>query len=70
MAIANTRHAKELGQSVTAAGDRERRDDPGQSPFGLRRCARPLQLLGLMLVLAGCTTVGPDFATPAASVPQ
>jgi len=68
MTTADTHRAALPHDSVQAASDPELRRAPGACAAGWRHCIRAVQWISLMLVLAGCTMVGPDFVKPKASV--
>ena len=57
-----------LNRPVLDSGDSDPRSAPGAPAPGWRHGLRLVQWICLMLVLAGCTTVGPDFVQPEAPV--
>ena len=57
-----------LTRSVPASRGPNPRGAPGAPAPGWRHRLRSVQWICLMLVLAGCTTVGPDFVKPEAPV--
>ena len=68
MTTADTHRAALPHDSVQAASDPELRRTPGACAAGWRHRIRTVQWIGLMLVLPGCTMVGPDFVKPEAPV--
>ncbi len=68
MTTADMRRAALLNDSVQDVRDCESRAVPAASPGRRRHCHCAAAWLGMMLALAGCTTVGPDFVQPKAPV--
>ena len=68
MPIAATHHVVAIGHGAGAAADRAEQASSPASSLQWRQHVRPLQWIGVALLSAGCTTVGPDFVAPAAPV--
>jgi NodT family efflux transporter outer membrane factor (OMF) lipoprotein len=70
MQTADSCHVATPSHSVEDAVELRPGVAAGRAQDGLRSRTRPALWIGVMLAFAGCTTVGPDFVAPEATVPQ
>ncbi len=68
MTTAETHDVPARDRAVGAAAGRGARGSCAVSSLRWRKHVRPVQSIGAAVLLAGCTTVGPNFVTPAAPV--